>query len=40
MELGSTGAMNYGGSNLIETKFSIENGNLKATFEGGEYIFK
>ena len=40
MELGSTGAMNYGVSNLIETDFSIENGNLKATFKGGEYIFK
>jgi len=36
----TTTASNFGGSNLIETTFSIENGNLKTVFNGGEYVFK
>ena len=41
-ELAFTGADLYKGNTyLIETTFyAIDNGNLKAVFEGGEYIFK
>jgi len=39
--VGSTTAKNFGGSNLIQTTFSIDaNDNLKVSFNGGEYTFK